>query len=721
MVPRDAAFVSSSLRLREQYDAIVGSNAFKAILELPAVRRALDSIDEQRATPGSPLSTFDTFMQLPENAATVELLADMVATDTFLYGDASCVEFIRFVRVVMEAQQRASLGGGEVVVEQDVVVDEDGDEMELDSVMAGGFEQRRQAKAILAAIATHLDLLVLPDLVWGFRTTKPGIARDQMKRIEVLATLVTQGNPQLANLVARRAVAGGEVVTLTLDGAQVPWDDVMREVKAAIGDDQRIGKVIERLRGLDLVLSIGLVGDWVIVSIGDSSDHLDSLAVAGSDRQGLLTLPAFAPLKAHGGERLTSIGYLSQPMCEALNSSRSDMQTLLTAIDQLGDSVTPEAQRDIRSLAEKAVEEWTRRLPVVGPMMGYAFLTDQGYEGYSWTWMKNQPLDGAKRLDLLGHVGGAPLLAFVSRLKQDASGFTTAVDLMHRAWGLVQTHARPELTDEDRERFDAFADNIAPLGERLVGVLRDKFGPAVGDGQVGFVLDAKNRTKRVQKQLPASSDPLPLVEPAFVIGINDPKLFREGLSDLFVLGDDLTDALRRMNPESIPEGYRIPEPERSKVEGGAVFTWPLPHSGLDEQLRPTIAVGDHAAVLAMTPKQAGRMLLDSRLETGAQHASFDEPHAAVAVVDCAGMLEAIEPWVTYFTRYGCVQEREGDVDPGRELVGDDETPQAREVLAHVKVVLDAMRSLRVFVAETSSREDSIITHWHTVVRDRPVK
>ena len=42
MVPQDAAFVSSSLRVREQYDAIVNSNAFKSVsythLTLPTKR-----------------------------------------------------------------------------------------------------------------------------------------------------------------------------------------------------------------------------------------------------------------------------------------------------------------------------------------------------------------------------------------------------------------------------------------------------------------------------------------------------------------------------------------------------------------------------------------------------------------------------------------------------------------------------------------------------------
>ena len=49
MIPADAAFVSSSLRLREQYDAIVASNAFASIRKLPAVKKFFDSLEEQRA------------------------------------------------------------------------------------------------------------------------------------------------------------------------------------------------------------------------------------------------------------------------------------------------------------------------------------------------------------------------------------------------------------------------------------------------------------------------------------------------------------------------------------------------------------------------------------------------------------------------------------------------------------------------------------------------
>ena len=78
VVPADAAFLSATLRAREQYDRFVKSNAYAALKELPAVRRALDSLEEQRSLPGSPFSMAETFMQLPENEQALDVLADMV-------------------------------------------------------------------------------------------------------------------------------------------------------------------------------------------------------------------------------------------------------------------------------------------------------------------------------------------------------------------------------------------------------------------------------------------------------------------------------------------------------------------------------------------------------------------------------------------------------------------------------------------------------------------
>ena len=725
MVPQDAAFVSSSLRIREQYDAIVNSNAWKSILQLPAVRRALDSLDEQRSTPGSPFSTFDTFMQLPENEDAVELLADMVATDTFVYGEPSCVSFWQLVRKLADAQQRAGVGEApdgeaDIVVES---IEEEDEATELRGGAVDSVDAVRQARAVIAALAGNLDLLVVPDLVWGFKTAKGDLATDQIKRLEVLATLMLQVNPDLARAVSRRKVAGGDFLTFTLDGALAPWDEIERSAVEMTDDAEGVAKVFGRLKQLDVVAAIGRVGDWVIVSLGDSADHLDKLVLPNAGRKGLLTLPALAPLVEHGDKRLTGVAYMSESLCEAVNSSRSDVESLLGVVDQLDESagVTAEAKKDFRGLAEQIVDEWGKRVPEPGPWLAFSFLADRGYEGYSWNWARNQPFDGTKRLELLEHAGGAPLGVMVSRMKSDPEGIDAAVDIIRGAWALFQKHGRPEMGIDERERLDAFSEHVAPLGGKFAAILRDKIAKSLADGQVGLVLDSKARTKRIQGELPPSAEPLPLMEPAVVVSLADPKLFKEGLSDLFSLGDELTDALRQMDPAAVPQGYRIPEPEKSKGDEGSVWSWKLVNSRLDEQIRPTIGVGDDVAVFSMAPKQAGRMLVESRLETASQLAKFDEPLASAMAFDVAGVIDALEPWVTYLTRYGCVQERDGVVDPEVELTAADENQQAKEVLEHVRVVLAAAKSLRAAAAETSFQGDALVTHWQNVIRDTPAK
>jgi hypothetical protein len=275
--------------------------------------------------------------------------------------------------------------------------------------------------------------------------------------------------------------------------------------------------------------------------------------------------------------------------------------------------------------------------------------------------------------------------------------------------------------DDDREKVEAFDEHVVPLGTKLVDVLRKKIVPALADGQVGLVLDAKTKTTRVQKDLPASAEPLPLIEPAIVLPLADPKLFREGLSDLFALADDLVDAARAMDPNAVPAGYEVPEPEKAKVGAGSIWSFALPESGLDEQLRPAIGVGEEAAVFSLVPAQAGRLLAAGRIETGSQLATFEEPLAGAAALDFAGLVDAIRPWVVYVTRYGCAQQRDGRVDADEELSAEDETAEAKEALEHVAVALEVAKCFRAATAETAIVDEATVTHWRNVIRDMPAK
>jgi len=735
-VPADAAFFSSALRLQEQYDRLINSNAFARLKELPALKRALDSWQEQQEMPGSPVSMFLTFLELPENQEAAELLADMVASDTFLYGEPSCVAFVKLMKLLQRAQQTAQMlegAGGDVFFELEEleVIEEDIEaavgrgrivpvsrQVELDVPMSLGMGQ---AEALLATLADNLDLAVVPDLVWGFKTTKQKAGQVQIKRLEVLAKMLVDSIPDLSGSLERRAIPGGEIVTFTLDGGLLPWGEIADDLAEEIGDSEQLDRVINHAKKLDVVISLGVLDDWVVLSVGGSADHLEKLVLPGGKGRSLIETRPFEPLRNDADQRLTAISYLSKPLAEALASSPEDLDPLIEAAAGMAaaEGAAAEAWEEGLALLKKAQDEYGRRLPKPGPWMAYSFFSDDGFEGYAWDWSQNKPIDGSERLSLLSHLGGDPAAVAVTRLKSDPDLLPTMAALAERGWGLLGEYARPEMSGEEAERFDAFQEEIAPLGGRLATILADKIVASLADGQVGLVIDAQATTKKPQQALPASAEPLPILEPAIVLPLADRKLFVEGLNDLFELGDDLVARIRAMDPDAVPPGYEIPEPEREKVDGGSVWTFAIPDAGVDEQVKPAIAVGDKAAVFSLVPSQAARMLLEKQLETGSRLADYDRPLAGMAAVDFPALVDAIEPWIVYLTRYGSVQQEEGWVDDEMTLSADDETEEASEALEHVSVVCEVARCLRAAVVDAEIRDDATVTHWQNEIRDLP--
>ena len=418
--PADAAFLFSSLRLKEQYEAFVQSNAFAAIRELPAVKRAFGSWDEQREMPGSPVSMALTFLELPENEQALELLADMVATDTFVYGEPSCVAFVTLLRKLSQAQPATA--DIEEEMEEDLEARVGGARILPVARRQVALGTPGQAEALLDVLADNLDLVAVPDLVWGFKTTKQEAGRFQLKRLEVLAKMFTDMNPDFAGTMARKKLAGGEVLTFTLDGGLLPWDEIADELGGGLGDSEKLDRVLDRVRGLDVVVGLGIVGDWVVLSIGDSVDHLEKLVVAGGRGEALIDTKPLAPLRDAAAEKLTAIWYVSEPMAKAIAATPEDLDPMIAAvtaaIDEDGD-VPAEAAADGRAWLERARAEYAAWLPEPGPWLGYSFMTKDGYEGYAWDWAKNLPLDAGKPLDLLAHTGGSPPAVAVSRFKGD--------------------------------------------------------------------------------------------------------------------------------------------------------------------------------------------------------------------------------------------------------------------------------------------------------------
>ena len=89
IVPADAAFYSAMLRNREQYDAIVNSKAFAKIKAIPYVQMGLGMMQAQAGGPGSPLGQFEAARNNPDVKKSLDLLADLLSDEVFVYGGAN--------------------------------------------------------------------------------------------------------------------------------------------------------------------------------------------------------------------------------------------------------------------------------------------------------------------------------------------------------------------------------------------------------------------------------------------------------------------------------------------------------------------------------------------------------------------------------------------------------------------------------------------------------
>jgi len=696
--PRDVSFFSATLRLHDQWKRIASSNAYAHVMQLPTVRRLVESLDEQRSLPGSPLSMAETFLSLPENEEAIAVLRDMVATDTFVYGEPSCVSFLELLQKLQQAQQAASL------------YDRDFDDLPSD----------QQTRSIAEALVENLDLLVVPEVVWGFKTGKAAAARDQLGRLESLARLLGQFNPAFEDAVERRKVAGGDFLVARFSGSDVPWRDLEEQLVGDLDDVDGIERVFERLESLELVLGLGVIDDRVILTVGGSLDHLVKVSLPEGVRPGLVSTESFRPLLAQADKPLTGISYMSQEMAAALATTSGDLQPMVMGFGRLAASADlPDgAAGDIREWLDESAAALAKRLPVPGPRMAFSYMTPDGYAGQAWNWSRNQPLDGGRRLDLLDHAGGEPLAVMVTRLRSDPTLLDDAESAARAGLRLYRRYGLPGLDDAEAAEVAKYEEVLLPLAERLGIAIRDKLVPSLADGQIGLVLDAKSKSKRPHRDLPGSAEPLPLLEPAIVLRLTDEKRFRSGLSDIFELADEAVAALRQLNAESLPAEYRVPAPVKDKVESGTVWTFAVPAAGLDAAVAPAIGVGDKAAVFSLVPRQADRLLAAARLQTSPGE-NFGEPLASAGVVDIAGMLEALRPWIVYGARYASVAQRDGHVSADTELQAEDETPQAREVVEAMSGILDACQCLRSAVRETIVKDDVLVTDWRAVVRDMP--
>jgi hypothetical protein len=699
-IPDDAAFYGSSLRLKQQFDNFTRSKAFARLCELSFVKQAVDEFKRQwtsqdLATSGlgsvdmtiparaptddagdidedangdepdaeMPDADFgDAFRELkafwsnPENQKLVSVALDALSHEIFFYGDSTIVGFVNELQ---------------------------GINVDLSELMTGGFVGDQDVSPDHPAIKLllgSLDKLPVPAFVVGFKLSDQAGAKEQLARLETAVQEALKDFAELAKAVRREKVGPGEFLTLKLEGSKIPWDELIdaattdeKPTDEKLDDDDQdeaqkddaepdddspdaaankltpeqtralITAVASRLNDRSLTLSLGLYEGYLLFSFGETNEHL--LQFSGKGKR-LIDRAEFAPLLKSADKPLTGIDYVSAELTGRVQNSSDGVDSLAQLLEKWGpvlgleDDAQERLVQDVKGLATDAA----KMRPAPGAVVRWQYLTPRGYEGYSYDFGGgDKSLDASKKLSILEHVGGYPLIVVAARHKGQLEGY----QFLAKSLAVVTPHLDAMLSghlpDLYAGQYAQLKEEFSPLLERFHAITGEQLLPALADGQSAFVLDGNTFTRSVSELL-ARPEPLPIPAPALVYGVKDTAQLKQACGGYFALLQEAATALSRLVPEQVP-AIDLPPPTEREAPNGMLYVYPIVGEEGDDEIAATGALGTNVAVLSLVPTQAKRFLTKTKFQPTGVLARSEQPAARVWYVSVAGLIDLIQPWI----------------------------------------------------------------------------
>ncbi|MEZ6135420.1 MAG: hypothetical protein R3C53_10975 [Pirellulaceae bacterium] len=263
-------------------------------------------------------------------------------------------------------------------------------------------------------------------------------------------------------------------------------------------------------------------------------------------------------------------------------------------------------------------------------------------------WTTNQGVKNSTAASLLAFAGGNPLISV--GMKQ------AEIPVLEEIVGYVLERAPDHLRrfidaaeqdPDDKEKALLALNRGWVLMEEICETMRDKISPALNSHETVFSIAANWKQTQIA-DLPPSPRPLPLPEMAFACRLADRDLFLEGCNDILIMLDKFVDLVREIEPNSIPENYRVPRPDEEALAGGTRYFY----SSLSRQVplegfEPQLLVGDNAVIAGYSMRQVDAMLAGEAPDILPSWIQADSPVAVISYANFAGMIEAVRPWAVY--------------------------------------------------------------------------
>ena len=298
---------------------------------MPVIQMGMALYNMQASDPESVPGKMQAAWKDPEACKLIDLGLDMFSHEVFCYGDQSTVQAVELLQRVVGAMRY-----GPMV-------------MEVTGKAKGIDSNQQQAAILLRALAENPDQLQVPNMVMGFKLDKKDLAAESLEKLQQAANAAVASEPTLQGRLKKTEIAGHEYLTLSLDGQMIPYQipaeeiEKLKQLEAKPGD---VDKLIAQVKKMTLVVAVGVREDYLLVSVGATTDALARLG-AGKP---IADRPELKPLEKYADKRIASIGYFSKALADSLTNQRRNINDLMAAGDEVlaAAELTDEQKSQIR-------------------------------------------------------------------------------------------------------------------------------------------------------------------------------------------------------------------------------------------------------------------------------------------------------------------------------------------------------------------------------------
>ncbi len=711
IVPDTATFYLASMNHAAQYEAIINSNAYQQLMNCEVGKRMRKAYRSGRRNGFGQFGWSNPFANYLDGYAqsvgsvpgkiTMNYLKDIFGNEVFVYGDQDWLDMSQALSAFFNEASSTMA--------------------DVDDVNAMAEPKIRE---LLQLGRKHMQGVNTPKLVMGTVLDSPSGTKSLLQMGEMgIDELLNQIPPDMEYILEGYKVIEEDdlyLLTFQLDSEMVPW--------GKLESDSEMGPYVDDIKAIladkSINISVGVKGQFLLLSIGPDDSHLKSLGEGDL----LIDLPQLAPLKAAGAKHaLTSVRYTSEKVAKFNHQNVPRLVDTIMSAVKTGLKLDPVEEldgliEDLESNVDELKSDIAAMSPDPGAYLGFSYIFENGIEGYVYNWAENKYLDGSKPLTIIDHVGQRPTMFVASRASSSATAqFQTVRKWIGRGFEIAMKYAARSIPDEDEaEMFVDVTSEVREILSQVADSTVDNLLAATSGDQSAMAMDFTTARKSWHDMMPESDEDLPIPSMALLIEHHDKdKISAAGASYLGAV-EDFTELIRDLPNSDVPDEFQIQSPQMKSEMGGDLYFYPLPiQAGLDDSLTPHALLLDDMVVLGYSLDQTERLLKQDTSGVKGLLADRSKNMMAASYYNNREMVDALYTW----TKYGISIAKEDGlkIEMDQDVENDTLAFTESEIMDAVEQAIVLLKCFESASSMSYMEGDAQVARYQLLFKDVPAK